>query len=409
MWGRNKVEILRIKRNSLDYFTDMVLLIIALGEEYVVEVVFNKFAAIIGFPAANGRALMYIVFGILFIAKLPMIVNNLYKKRAYDAWFVWLTITLYMFRFYFSDVSAESLFVGDKPLRILFFYYPIFLIFRSVTDYEILMKNAKYYAYVSILFCLYAFSRSEIGLQQGYDTHMTLGYTMTLNALILYNDSMIEKKRIWCFVNLALAIWTTLFVVSYGSRGSTVVLACFALYRLFRYMKKTNLSIWLILCAIVMIFFLLFRDQILYWILSKIGNEQSASRTIAWILQQDSQLDASGRDRIYEWALSYAMKRPIWGYGLFQDRVLMGTFSHNLFIEWMFNFGYLIGGFFSIYIVRKVLHAIFDENTAQIASVVGLYAFGQLMFSNSYLKCGIFWAALGIVLSAKKRRKTNVN
>ena len=134
------------------------------------------------------------------------------------------------------------------------------------------------------------------------------------------------------------------------------------------------------------------------------------SRTIYRIMN-GSFADDTDRFRIWNDVIKNC---GIFGKGMFSDRLFAGTYSHNLFIELICDYGWIVGIIMSVYIIFVVAKAfILSENNEKdflmaLASA-GLF---KLMLSSSYLNQEpALYAAIGfsLYIIEKNRNKQKKN
>ena len=79
------------------------LVCIALGEDYTVKVLFNKFCQIFLRNMISGEVLMYVLFAVLFLCQFSRMVVSLQRKRAFDAIIIVGLTWVYMIVFAISN------------------------------------------------------------------------------------------------------------------------------------------------------------------------------------------------------------------------------------------------------------------------------------------------------------------
>lgn len=393
-------------KKTLSDYVYLILFMIALGEGYTLRVIFNKIASYVPFGLVRGTTLMYTVFGILFLLKFGEMFKNLQKKKAVDVpiiFFVLLFSVLYVYSFKWDVVS---LYVETGMLwKVMLVYIPVYIIARSITDYEGIRDKLWIAGCVIFLFSLYVVSIENKTLQDGYDTQMTIGYQFGLCSLIFFDKFRQGRKRVIGWILLGLGVVSAYYVVAVGSRGTFLMLLFYFAYLLAREMKWRNIRLSQILLLLAIAFCIFFGDIIIGWLQNVLFSMGLESRTLSWLFQTDSNLGTSGRDVLYKKSLEAIGVQPFFGYGLWGDRVLLNNmYVHNLFLELCIDFGVVVGVFVSTYIVISFFRALFVRGSAQNISILAIYGMFPLMMTGSYLSNTHFWLALGIVLSIKDTR-----
>ena len=381
------------------------LIAIALGDGYIIRVLANRIASFIPGGLITGPILMYGLFAILYLLKFQEILNNLIKKKTWDVAVIVIFVAVNVIVFKISGWDTRIHTETETMARLVFFSLPVYAMARSISDYDYIAERLWIVGYVfffASLSFLASSTNNIVGIQQGYDNFMSLGYQFGLCALIfLENYYHTENKKPINYVNLAMGILCLVLIIAYGSRGTLLVCAVYIVHLMLETGRKNGFSQRTFLLIAVVIVAFLMRNMILEALLSLIGNAGINSRTIAWLLRQDVNITSSGRDQIYSTAWSYIMMKPMLGTGLLGDRVYYGQYVHNLFLELMISHGIIFGGIFSIIIIINYFRAMLDYNTIRINYLV-VFAIIQLVVSSSYIQSGCFWIALGIMLSARK-------
>ena len=116
-------------------------------------------------------------------------------------------------------------------------------------------------------------------------------------------------------------------------------------------------------------------------------------------------MESNSRTVLKEKTLDAISENPVWGYGIMGDRVVLGTYCHNIFLELLCDFGVVLGTLFIVALVAIIFIAIrktwkteyfFFVSGMIIAVVV------KLMFSNSYIVEPDFFFMLGISIAASR-------
>ena len=96
------------------------------------------------------------------------------------------------------------------------------------------------------------------------------------------------------------------------------------------------------------------------------------------------------------------------GHGIYSDRLILGgVYAHNLFVEWIYDFGLIIGSLLSIYFIWNVLSKCWIVFRTDIMSLKIILAscisviLCKYMVSSSYLHSPEFWYLLGLIINKK--------
>lgn len=222
--------------------------------------------------------------------------------------------------------------------------------------------------------------------------------------LLLY--SILQRFNIWKFLCVMVSL---IMILGSGNRGSLLMIVLFLVlfFVLVKTYKKPILSRAVII-IIGLIAFLFLQDFAFFmsdWIVDlDLGFND---RTFRFFLEGNI-ADDNGRDAIKTMLINSMSQSPLWGYGLCGDRVLTGTYSHDLFWELCVSFGYLFGIVLFIWFVSIVIKGYLNCSTVNnkgFMIILFLLGFAVLFISDSFLQNRFFWLLLGYAINL--RRNTN--
>lgn len=217
-------------------------------------------------------------------------------------------------------------------------------------------------------------------------------------CLIAYYS--IKRTNIW---NLISAIVGGIYLLMLGTRGAALIYILLILMLLV--MGKN--SKWAIVRLIIVfsVVYTFLRSSIyktfLYWFYNKAKNLGLSVRIFDHILSRNA-FTSSGRDTIRETLLVAIQKQPIIGYGLCADRVIAGSYAHNIVLELWVEFGVIVGTilFLSlVFVLFKGLHCAKEEEKALIISLI-FGVFFKLFLSGSYLDNGLLFFLIGLCVGS---------
>ena len=401
--------IIKYGKNEKTAWLYTLLFALAMGEEYTCLTFFNLVSTrvpLINQLGLEGSTLMYSAFFILFLMALRPMLSNLKRKgNPIDIYLISGLFIVSAIALNFDKVRLS--YTGVLPNKIIFLYLPIYIVARSLTDYEAVARKMIYIAYVFMMLnFLYLSVGSGEQIQQGYIANMTVGYQLTLCALIFTNHALNFSRGGWRnIVHLICAGICASYVVLFGSRGATVVLFAYVIYVGFHFFKNVrSLSKVAMICMAFLV--VIFRKVIGSQIIRAFHITKESSRTLAWLFGMNSELDSSGRDIIYQKVLEKIAEKPFLGWGIANETQLIGVpYVHNLFLELLFDFGIIIGSILIALLLVKGIGSLRSEPLNQLTSVVFIYSICYLMFSLTYLRLGVFWLAFGLIMNNYPKRR----
>jgi O-antigen ligase len=118
--------------------------------------------------------------------------------------------------------------------------------------------------------------------------------------------------------------------------------------------------------------------------------------------------NSSGRDLIHEQLLTAIAENPFFGMGLCADRLVTGTYAHNLVIELYVEFGVIFGTVLFIAIIILLIKGVLCSPSEEATGLVLALSFAcvlKLFFSGSYLDERLLFFLIGLCMSNIRRHK----
>lgn len=328
--------------------------------------------------------------------------------------FAWLNILL------FSWVISPAL----EPLLLKGIYYTIIHVFLTgfilyhIDNFVSLGKKINILILISLVYCAFYIIRT---FHSNPSYNMNFSYTLLVptSYCMLYG---IHKKN-WIYFVLSM-----LFValnLRFGSRGIFLCLLSSIIISFYFKLNQRNIVklIFLLFGIIIFVLFLYnYRESLMRLLLQQFPN----SRTIQ-LLSSGNLFYLSGREKYYSFCLSEFFNSPLRIRGLFSDRIALaeyfhregvdaiwGSYSHNLFIEILFQFGIwglmiIIFCMISFLRICNTIRKYGNCDEKIFASIFIGYALGQLLVSSSYLIAPSFGLMLGGIYALNKNlRQDNI-
>ena len=186
-----------------------------------------------------------------------------------------------------------------------------------------------------------------------------------------------------------------------GCRGALVCYLCAILmFVMFSSSISRNYkAILYVVMFVAIIFVSLYWNEMITELIKILNTMGIDSRTLTQLLNETF-FDDSGRSDIQGTVIA---NMGLFPKGLYYDRIVAnGSYAHNLMLELLLEYGYLLGGLIIAWLFLHIVKSMFAVRRNPAASVV-LYSliasgFLRLMFSGSYLlnEPG-FWLLIGMM------------
>lgn len=366
----------------------------------------NEIMNIINVRTVFDTMILYGIFYLLLILSILCILTRI-RTVPIDVSASFILFGLFYFLTYFFFVDNRIyLFTSvwdyaNNPMYYLFLYsLPGYIFIRQLKNYEYLKKVTTIFSYIIIVFSVIIFFYSPDSSAAQY---LTFSYNMLFHMLFLIYNKPKKYKMIY---NLVIILAVFVFTFG-GSRGALLsfLLAILLMY-IFRYRNDLR-KIVLGYFAIIILFAMWgFRNELLAFLTEIIDYLSIDSRTLGFIIEGNI-LEDSIRMTIYQELLS---KINLIGYGLMGDRMLLNGvyYAHNLFLEWLIDFGILGGTLLIIVFILILIKGLKNSNSIEQLYILMLLPNGvfELMFTGSYLnQTPALYVLVGFCVNSILRRK----
>jgi hypothetical protein len=298
-----------------------------------------------------------------------------------------LLINLALFPHNFSSIKGVLFQLVAMSIPSMIYIY-------SIRDLEV-FKNVMFkssrivFVFGIIISFLAIFHIIDIGTYS-----MSLSYYMLLPAITSFYSIIKYNIALDKFV-LYLSLFVILFL---GARWPFVCIIVYIVISFIlsekRFTYKKLISLTIIITILVLS--LINIDILIETLYLKLMNYGIQSRTLLLLMQQNISL--SRRDLLYSIIFEKILENPILGIGIAGDRLFIGGYTHNIFLEIVSGFGIVIGVpiiFYLFFISYKAIRSK-NINYSEMSLMWFSLGFLPLIISGTYLTEFKFWIFLGI-------------
>lgn len=231
---------------------------------------------------------------------------------------------------------------------------------------------------------------------------MPAAYSFLPVAVMMFYYALEELN----IINVVFAITSFVILFIFGTRGPILVsLIAFAILWI-NYSNKTKVKLIgiLVIGFLILFFSTSMFDSFIKWssdYFSKFG----ISNLFLIRLKTGNLFDPNGRDYLAAEAKRLIASHPLIGLGAFADRVMIGQYVHNIFLELLLDYGIIFGTAFFLFYIGSVivLFIQYKRNKFAFAFLLTLasLAVGQLFLSSSYLESSSFFIMTGLIFNNK--------
>jgi O-antigen ligase len=327
----------------------------------------------------------------IILSAIPIVISMFYivKRKLLLFLMTYLVAFILILTTAIFYISNKQ-YLSQELFYLLCIIIPCFLCISSVKNPDILKKTILVLSYVIFFLGIIYFSLVWSKRIKFSEYSMSYSYYLLLPSLVF-----ISQKRI--IFDIAF-ILICLMMLLLGSRGALLAAMIYVL------------SLWIIdskkksFIFIIILVFVIFSNSAISLFQGIADNIGISSRTIS-MLQEGNIAESSSRLKIYSDAWNVLIKGPVLGHGLYGDRVVLnGAYCHNIFLEILIDFGFIIGGgllLILFFIMFSVYHKSDVEGKKLILMFI-CFGFLQFLVSGSYLKSPEFGIFLGLLYSQSK-------
>lgn len=305
-------------------------------------------------------------------------------------------IVIILLLFTMAVFPDNTPFVTSQGLRFLLpVVVPSFLCLTAVCDFSIVEKTLYVVSWLTFALVLLYIIGFFSGVVSITSYNMTFSFACVLPFVAFYSHRK-AYDRIVCLILFVL-------VLAVGARGSALCMASYVVLDLFQHKRKGRFLV--LILVFVFVVSLPFLDK---WLIS-IGIK---SRSLDMLLYGDITSD-SGRSQIRTYFINELLEHPVFGIGLFGDRLLEDVaYCHNLILEVILDFGIPLGGLLLIIGFIKMISIYIRTDTDNRNRIIRYFCALVLPFmtSGSYLISSEFAIFLGLCyLINRKEREERIN
>lgn len=341
---------------------------------------------------------------VLCVVALPYILKHIHAN---DFIYLLLFIAIFIFSV-LSSLNSGHDFLIDSADRIFLLCLPLYLLGVTV-------KADKYsnWLYLFSLLCLvahtlfiYLFHDNE-RFMGGVSRSMVGAYAILPYVCLVWYFAL---KR-GGVLRYLLSIFTTILLLSMGTRGPVFCLLAFFVLYIFFLAEKKKSYLALIGIIVIVIAINLFGDQIFSFLSSLFGQFGMSSRALDYFVEGGTDITESS-DNERRWIIAEIMKvvndNPLAFRGFAADRLDEIAYAHNVIFEFLISYGVIIGPvlFVSLVILfykgLKSSSCIF--NKAFLSILICCY-FVKLFMSGSYIDSPGFYLLVGYSVQQVRTHK----
>ena len=234
-----------------------------------------------------------------------------------------------------------------------------------------------------------------------YDETYSMAYTnYMLFSLVVFIYTFFEEKKTLYIIPILFSVLSMLLI---GSRGAIVASVAYFLFLVFMSKKITMIRVAIILILIGVCVNLSRIFELMVEFFRKMGIN---SRSIDFLISGEFISYDSGRSNLYLKSIELIKLHPYIGNGIGADSRVLHTYTHNLFLDILVQFGLVIGITIIICMLVIMVLGLLKTDNKALYFLFFFLGFFPLMVSGTYLTQITFWMYMGYCMGRMKIRVT---
>lgn len=339
-----------------------------------------------------------VLYGVLFLG----ILISIFREQKINCRMLLLLISILLVFFISLLFNIENLqYITLQNVYYIFIGMIMAVILSNIRCFDKIIDELYFMVPFAILCGLIHLICERGSNDSKWVSDMNSAYAMLVPVLFAIELSF-RKKWMWFF-----AILGTMITCLYGSRGPILIIAIYLAFSIIKHAKSIGSKIVVSVAGILILYFLLSGSYlgVLQQLDKYLRSKNIVLASLNKILYYNDK--SNGRVDVYSQAFAMISANPLWGCGIFGDRIF-AAYSHNLFVELLLDFGIPFGFFFVCFIIVNVVKTIvvarkkLGEDGFVFVVIIFLAVYGQLMVSSSYLQYPLFFASMGLFYARRR-------
>ena len=290
---------------------------------------------------------------------------------------------------------------------------PLYFVGVALSEYEN-EDNVIYHLYIlSVVTIIINFIYKVVfgtpmdAIVSQYQGDMDLAYNLLPHCCLVAFYA--RRKPNW--YNVTLSVFGVIYLLMLGTRGAALIVLINIAWNLVtgRNSKKVIARILVLFAAVITFVSSSLFDSAVLWLYMMAQKVGLSIRILDKILG-GSQGGTSGRDLLTEKLMASVKEHFLFGTGLCSDRMLVGTYAHNILVELWVDFGVIIGTVLLAWMAYTFIQSLCKgSNTEEKGLIVTLIcaSFMKLFLSSTYMDTAFLFLLIGLCVGTNRKAKKN--
>lgn len=375
---------------------------------FIVAVVFSVFltnmaaglSQIIGIEPTTITNVLKVILAFLFISRIKILIQRFNRHLLAFIGCTGLVVIINYIMYPQLDV-----FFNNTVLTFFSFCMTTYLIYYSISDYDLLIRELTKISYLMALVLIIFLTEIFLGHISSFNEDhysMGLGYSCIIPAIMLSLDFIKNRK----FISLLGVIIFIVTIIMFGSRGPLIELFLFITFFAIKYLIQNKKYLQCVITVVTIFALILTYKDLLLYFASLLESRGMVSRVIRTLTTDD--IHMSGRDILYNQLITHIETNPFSIRGINAEWAVIGVYAHNIVIELFYQLGILLGGIILVFVIFRIGKTLLlpELDSEKMLCIIFMCAsIPQLLVSGSLWTHYIFW--LWMASCSKMKRRIN--
>jgi len=319
-----------------------------------------------------------------------LMVSMYYGVRGLNSADVLILLCIYGFFVlnFLIDPSRSEHYVSGIMIAIYITYIPIAVcVVRKIKDWNYFFDGCRVFCLLALMVSLGTVFTHESEELMRYEFISYMPYSYFMLPFILCSYVLARRKKSLLWLAVFIALYSS--ILSHGARNAVVMPILFVCaYEVFTGSLTKRIVTFAVILAIGILLYV-FLDKIMYALslLPFFENSRLVTKFLAKAVTSGGERDLFINEGIRR-LLHMEMEVP----GLFGDRAyISGPYPHNIFLEILLQFGWILGTFMCVGILYIIVYSIFFSRNKVMGLFLFFGLFAKLILSDSYVMYSNFW------------------
>ena len=292
--------------------------------------------------------------GMLSVLFLSCLNSMLQKKFTLFISIEIIMVIIYGMSFLQRNAANDMLFSSGVTSTMI--AIPIGVAVVSVNDKRIIYSYLLKYSYIALLVSFVYLTTSSATSESSYS--MSFATYILIFVIIQWNELLSRANR--KMLTIVSAIYGLIFLFLYGNRGALLSVIFFIALKMLKCNRGGKNRIYVLMIVIVGTIISYNFEKIIFSISNVLDASGRSSYSVTRLIE-GSFFESTSRRQLISYYWELIKEKPLSGWGVNGGIISEGLGPHNIVIEALLYFGFIIGGILVVFYIMSVLKVVFAK------------------------------------------------